>query len=240
MGFKVQGYNHHSCLVMCCHVGLGTCRMQPLLQGGSQGSLRNLLLAAATTPTSESLDHTMVAPLIVPTQPHHLNMTSSTTTSNICPHLFHGAGSHGLPHCTSGCTTHVPSLNTTPSPQCVAVTHNSSHPVSHSCTASRREPWAAALHQWLHLTEDKVHIVWKGKDCEGLGDMKVSVIIVSYELLDRFMEHWGGRRSPQVVVLDESHFIKNTQVGVHDCTMIAVQELAVPCKAHAYAPHSRS
>ena len=73
--------------------------------------------------------------------------------------------------------------------------------------SSLREQWADALHKWLGVTEDRVHIVHTGKDADAVrGKTDFDFLIVSYNFLDK-MELQGKYR---VLIVDESHYIKDS------------------------------
>ena len=71
--------------------------------------------------------------------------------------------------------------------------------------SSLREQWADALHKWLGVTEDRVHIVHNGKDAAAVPAAGLDFLIVSYNFLDRM--DLAGRYG--VVIVDESHYIKD-------------------------------
>ncbi|KAL0034775.1 hypothetical protein WJX77_006947 [Trebouxia sp. C0004] len=72
--------------------------------------------------------------------------------------------------------------------------------------SSLREQWADALHQWLGITDDCVHMVTKGKDCQ-LEGKKFQFLITSYNFVPKLKDQLQ-ELAPQVMVLDEAHSIK--------------------------------
>ncbi|KAL0028605.1 hypothetical protein WJX79_005056 [Trebouxia sp. C0005] len=72
--------------------------------------------------------------------------------------------------------------------------------------SSLREQWADALHQWLGITDDCVHMVTKGKDCQ-LEGKKFQFLITSYNFVPKLKDQLQ-ELGPQVMVLDEAHSIK--------------------------------
>lgn len=53
--------------------------------------------------------------------------------------------------------------------------------------SSLREQWADALHKWLGVTEDRVHIVNTGKDAANVPENGIDFLIVSYNFLDKMV-----------------------------------------------------
>ena len=72
------------------------------------------------------------------------------------------------------------------------------------------EQWADALHQWLGITDDCVHMVTKGKDCQ-LEGKKFQFLITSYNFVPKLKDQLQ-ELGPQVMVLDEAHSIKASKV----------------------------
>jgi SWI/SNF-related matrix-associated actin-dependent regulator 1 of chromatin subfamily A len=72
------------------------------------------------------------------------------------------------------------------------------------------EQWADALHQWLGITDDCVHMVTKGKDCQ-LEGKKFQFLITSYNFVPKLKDQLQ-ELAPQVMVLDEAHSIKASKV----------------------------
>ena len=73
------------------------------------------------------------------------------------------------------------------------------------------EQWADALHQWLGITDDHVHMVSKGKDCQ-LEGKTFQFLITSYNFVPKLKDQLQIL-DPQVVVLDEAHYIKASKVS---------------------------
>lgn len=72
------------------------------------------------------------------------------------------------------------------------------------------EQWADALHQWLGITDDCVHMVTKGKDCQ-LEGKKFQFLITSYNFVSKLKEQLQTLAA-KVMVLDEAHSIKASKV----------------------------
>jgi len=53
--------------------------------------------------------------------------------------------------------------------------------------SSLREQWADALHRWLGVTEDRVHIVNTRKDAANVPENGIDFLIVSYNFLDKMV-----------------------------------------------------
>jgi len=53
--------------------------------------------------------------------------------------------------------------------------------------SSLREQWADALHKWLGVTEDRVHIVNTRKDAAHVPENGIDFLIVSYNFLDKMV-----------------------------------------------------
>lgn len=86
-------------------------------------------------------------------------------------------------------------------------------------TALHRLSWAAALYQWLRVTEDRVLVTLKRADMKRLSEATTleaarkmyDFIIVSYDLL-KDTQPVLTALDIRVVILDESHCIKNSTV----------------------------
>jgi hypothetical protein len=84
---------------------------------------------------------------------------------------------------------------------------------------SCRLSWAAALYDWLRVTDDRVLVVLKRSDMQRLADAPSQAaaramydfVVLSYDLLKDVASLLEGLAF-QVVVLDESHCIKNPKV----------------------------
>jgi len=79
--------------------------------------------------------------------------------------------------------------------------------------SSLREQWADALHRWLGVTEDRIHVVHSGKDVATVpsnssgGGCRLQFLIVSYNFVPKMeavLQDFTG-----CVVLDEAHYIKD-------------------------------
>lgn len=94
------------------------------------------------------------------------------------------------------------------------------HPFACCCLLPRRLTWAGALYDWLRVTEDRVLVVLKRSDLDpvrnaaSMQDARAmfDFIIVSYDLLAD-LEAVLSALKLQVVVCDESHYIKTSTVG---------------------------
>ncbi|WIA22000.1 hypothetical protein OEZ85_004354 [Tetradesmus obliquus] len=86
--------------------------------------------------------------------------------------------------------------------------------------SSLRLSWAAALYDWLRVTEDRVLVVLKRADMQRLADAPSEAaaramydfVVLSYDLLKDgagLLEQLGC----QMVILDESHCIKNPKAA---------------------------
>jgi SNF2 family DNA or RNA helicase len=83
-----------------------------------------------------------------------------------------------------------------------------------------RLSWAAALYDWLRVTDDRVLVVLKRSDMQHLADAPSQAaaramydfVVLSYDLLKDVAGLLEGLAF-QVVILDESHCIKNPKVG---------------------------
>ena len=73
------------------------------------------------------------------------------------------------------------------------------------------EQWADALHQWLGVTEDRVHLINSGKDC-NIQHRKFQFLILSYNFVGKLREQLE-ELDPKLMVLDESHCIKSKTVS---------------------------
>uniref|UniRef100_A0A061SCW0 SWI/SNF-related matrix-associated actin-dependent regulator of chromatin subfamily A-like protein 1 n=1 Tax=Tetraselmis sp. GSL018 TaxID=582737 RepID=A0A061SCW0_9CHLO len=73
--------------------------------------------------------------------------------------------------------------------------------------SSLREQWADALNRWLGITDDDIHIVYEKKDT-AISGTSFQFLIISYDYVSKMKEDLERRRF-QVIVCDESHYIKN-------------------------------
>ena len=79
------------------------------------------------------------------------------------------------------------------------------------CPSSLREAWAAALGEWLGARADRVVVINSAKEGAGLGAAAAPTydfVIVSYALISKLKAPLERARF-RVVVLDESHYIKD-------------------------------
>ncbi|EFJ51368.1 hypothetical protein VOLCADRAFT_103414 [Volvox carteri f. nagariensis] len=77
---------------------------------------------------------------------------------------------------------------------------------------SLRETWADALFMWLKLTDQEVFLINSPKDVDTLrgswSSAKPKMVVISYDTLSRAGDQIQ-KLKPQMVVLDEAHYIKN-------------------------------
>ncbi len=69
----------------------------------------------------------------------------------------------------------------------LAATYRDEWPGLIIAPSSLREQWADALHKWLGVTEDRVHIVNTGKDAANVPKNGIDFLIVSYNFLDKMV-----------------------------------------------------
>jgi SNF2-related domain len=74
--------------------------------------------------------------------------------------------------------------------------------------SSLREQWADALHKWLGVTEDRVHIVNTGKDAAAVPKNGIDFLIVSYNFLDKMVS--------ERKLLDSVAIAASCQLGVQN------------------------
>ncbi|KAK9861300.1 hypothetical protein WJX84_009020 [Apatococcus fuscideae] len=73
--------------------------------------------------------------------------------------------------------------------------------------SSLREQWADALHSWLGITDQHIHIVHTSGDCRFRA-RQPKFVITSYNFLGKLKEDIETR-DYRIVVVDESHYIKD-------------------------------
>ena len=76
------------------------------------------------------------------------------------------------------------------------------------------EQWADALHSWLGITDQHIHIVHTSSDCRFKA-RQPKFVITSYNFLGKLKEDIETR-DYRIVVVDESHYIKDWKVGNED------------------------
>ena len=89
--------------------------------------------------------------------------------------------------------------------------------------SSLREAWADALGEWLGVRSDRVVVIHSGKDgaCVGVPAPTYDFVITSYGLVGKLGDRLAAARF-RVVVLDESHYIKEARTQrAKDVTPIA-------------------
>ena len=72
------------------------------------------------------------------------------------------------------------------------------------------EQWADALHSWLGITDQHIHIVHTSADCRFRA-LQPKFVITSYNFLGKLKEDIETR-DYRIVVVDESHYIKDWKV----------------------------
>ncbi|XP_041057133.1 SWI/SNF-related matrix-associated actin-dependent regulator of chromatin subfamily A-like protein 1 isoform X2 [Carcharodon carcharias] len=88
---------------------------------------------------------------------------------------------------------------------CIAAVYRKEWPVLVIAPSSVRFTWAQAFSHWLpSLETEAIHVVLTGKD--QLSSSHVSII--SYDLLPK-LSNQLAKRHFQVIIVDESHFLKN-------------------------------
>ena len=86
------------------------------------------------------------------------------------------------------------------------------------CPASLKLNWEREIEMWLE-TGDTIEIIKNGKPYPLTGD--VGIIIINYDILKKWLPELK-RIKPQILILDESHSVKNPKVA----RSIAAKELA--------------
>ncbi|KAJ7345934.1 hypothetical protein JRQ81_001884 [Phrynocephalus forsythii] len=87
---------------------------------------------------------------------------------------------------------------------CVAAYYRKEWPLLVIAPSSVRYTWAEAFHRWLpSLSADAISVIATGKDCLVAG----LINIVSFDLLSKMEKQL--KTTFQVVIVDESHFLKN-------------------------------
>ncbi|XP_062972781.1 SWI/SNF-related matrix-associated actin-dependent regulator of chromatin subfamily A-like protein 1 isoform X3 [Elgaria multicarinata webbii] len=87
---------------------------------------------------------------------------------------------------------------------CIAAYYRKEWPLLVVAPSSVRYTWAEAFHRWLpSLSPDNVRVIATGKDCLTAG----LINIVSFDLLSKMEKQL--KTTFQVVIVDESHFLKN-------------------------------
>ncbi|GAB4813670.1 hypothetical protein N2152v2_000716 [Parachlorella kessleri] len=92
----------------------------------------------------------------------------------------------------------------------IAAAYRDEWPVLVIAPSSLREQWADALHRWLGVTEDHVHVVHSNKDAQRVPQKGLQFLIVSYN----FVPKMGLEGKYKMVILDESHYIKDHQASL--------------------------
>uniref|UniRef100_A0A8C5APF2 SWI/SNF-related matrix-associated actin-dependent regulator of chromatin subfamily A-like protein 1 n=1 Tax=Gadus morhua TaxID=8049 RepID=A0A8C5APF2_GADMO len=93
---------------------------------------------------------------------------------------------------------------------CIAAYYRKEWPLLVVAPSSVRFTWAEAFRRWLPLLEaDSINVVVKAKD-ELRGGL---VTIVSYDLLSRMDKQQQAAKPFHVLIMDESHFLKNMKTA---------------------------
>ncbi|XP_058388943.1 SWI/SNF-related matrix-associated actin-dependent regulator of chromatin subfamily A-like protein 1 [Diceros bicornis minor] len=94
---------------------------------------------------------------------------------------------------------------------CIAAFYQKEWPLLVVVPSSVRFTWEQAFLQWLpSLSPDRINVVVTGKDCLTAG----LVNIVSFDLLSKLEKQLKQLKIPfKVVVIDESHFLKNSKTA---------------------------
>lgn len=74
------------------------------------------------------------------------------------------------------------------------------------CPSSLRLTWASEIHKWLNIDEEYIQIIFSTKD---IIKSSSKIVIVSYDLISRKGMSDQIKNKFNVVVADESHYIKN-------------------------------
>ena len=82
--------------------------------------------------------------------------------------------------------------------------------VQTSLFSGAAEQWADALHSWLGITDQHIHIVHTSADCRFRA-RHPKFVITSYNFLGKLKEDIETR-DYRIVVVDESHYIKDWKV----------------------------
>lgn len=78
------------------------------------------------------------------------------------------------------------------------------------CPSSLRLTWASEIHKWLNIDEDDIQIIFATKDTIRKSS---KIVIASYDLIARKgIEEQMKKIKFDVVVADESHYLKNKDV----------------------------
>ncbi|PRW20657.1 SWI SNF-related matrix-associated actin-dependent regulator of chromatin subfamily A 1 isoform X1 [Chlorella sorokiniana] len=102
----------------------------------------------------------------------------------------------------------------------VAAAYRDEWPLLVIAPSSLREAWADALHRWLNLTEDKMHIVHGGKDAAKVPS-NVQCLIISYNFVQKMDL---GKKFRVAVVADESHSLKESSAQRTKATIPLIKE----------------
>uniref|UniRef100_A0A8C5HPY8 SWI/SNF-related matrix-associated actin-dependent regulator of chromatin subfamily A-like protein 1 n=1 Tax=Gouania willdenowi TaxID=441366 RepID=A0A8C5HPY8_GOUWI len=93
---------------------------------------------------------------------------------------------------------------------CIAAYYRKEWPLLVVAPSSVRFTWAEAFRRWLpSLNPDSINVVVKAKDELRSG----LVSIISYDLLSRMEKQQQGGNPFNVLIMDESHFLKNMKTA---------------------------
>ncbi|XP_063144906.1 SWI/SNF-related matrix-associated actin-dependent regulator of chromatin subfamily A-like protein 1 [Candoia aspera] len=91
---------------------------------------------------------------------------------------------------------------------CIAAYYRKEWPLLVVAPSSVRYAWAEAFHRWLpSLSPDTVRVIATGKDCL----LAKGINVVSFDLLSKIEKQ--VKTTFQVVIVDESHFLKNSKTA---------------------------
>jgi len=74
------------------------------------------------------------------------------------------------------------------------------------CPSSLRLTWASEIHKWLNIDEEDIQIIFSTKD---IIKSSSKIVVVSYDLISRKGMGDQVKNKFNVVVADESHYLKN-------------------------------
>ncbi|KFM27269.1 SWI/SNF-related matrix-associated actin-dependent regulator of chromatin subfamily A-like protein 1 [Auxenochlorella protothecoides] len=103
----------------------------------------------------------------------------------------------------------------------VAAAYRDAWPALIIAPSSLREQWADALHRWLGVTEDRVHVVHTHKDAAAIP-ARLQFLIASYNFVPKM--DLGQRFN--LIIADEAHYLKDPKArGSHAQRSLAVLPL---------------
>ena len=87
----------------------------------------------------------------------------------------------------------------------LAAAYKDAWPVLIVTPSALRIQWADAIHQWLHVTEDKISVVSHGKD---KGSLDNQFVVISYDFVPKMFQ-LVKEKAFQMIICDEAHYLKN-------------------------------